>query len=304
MDDIKRFLDNRPEVIAAYGYGSGVFKQSGYTSKDKPQKDIIIIVKDLVDWHIENMKLNRKDYSFGGKFYFKHADISDLKGSTGITYLSNIKEDDSTFKYGTIEYGDFIRHLKTWDSFYLPGRFQKTIYPIVEEQSLIPVIEENRRQALLLSTFLQNDDKASKKDILTTLCWLSYLGDTRMGIAENPNKVPNIVNGSYDKFLEIYNFNEEYFIDRGDDVLIDRDYVKDGLEELPDELYSYILPYLWREENVIAEKIIEYFTNLNKMESGKQTIKGLYTNGFYRSLAYALAKVLKKVKNSKTKTLK
>ena len=303
MDDLKQFLDNRPEHIAAYGYGSGVFKQSGYTSKDKPQKDMIIIVKDLIDYHSENMKLNKGDYSWTGKFYINHADISDLKGSTGIVYLSNIKENGSVYKYGTIEYGDFVRHLKLWDSYYLAGRFQKPIYPISEEASLIPIIEENRRQGLLLSAFLQDDEKVSKKDVLTTLCWLSYLGDTRMGIAENPDKVINIVNGSYDKFLDMYNFDEEYFIDKGDNILIDKYYVKDELVNLPDSLYQYVLPYLEYDEEVITEKIIEYFTNLNKFESKQQTIKGLYTNGFSRSSAYAWAKVLKKLKSNKSKII-
>ena len=163
MDDLKQFLGNRPEHIAAYGYGSGVFKQSGYTDKDKPQKDIIIIVKDLIDYHSENMILNKGDYSWTGKLYINNADISNLKGNTGIIYLSNIKENGSVYKYGTIEYGDFVRHLKLWDSYYLAGRFQKPIYPISEEVSLIPIIEENRRQALLLSAFLQDDEKVSKK---------------------------------------------------------------------------------------------------------------------------------------------
>ena len=35
-EQILDFLSCRPKVIAAYGYGSGVFKQAGYSSKDKP----------------------------------------------------------------------------------------------------------------------------------------------------------------------------------------------------------------------------------------------------------------------------
>ena len=64
--NIEEFINKRPDVVAAYGYGSGVFKQAGYTSKDKPQIDLILIVDDLKEWHKKNFKLNRKDYSFFG----------------------------------------------------------------------------------------------------------------------------------------------------------------------------------------------------------------------------------------------
>ena len=37
-----------------------MFKQSGYTNKDKPQIDLILVVDDLKKWHLENMKLNSK----------------------------------------------------------------------------------------------------------------------------------------------------------------------------------------------------------------------------------------------------
>jgi translocator assembly and maintenance protein 41 len=61
-NEILKFINKRPKVIGAYGYGSGVFKQSGYTEKDKPQIDLILVVDNLKEWHNENMKLNSKDY--------------------------------------------------------------------------------------------------------------------------------------------------------------------------------------------------------------------------------------------------
>ena len=115
-DKIKKFLDRRPEVIAAYGYGSGMFKQSGYTSKDKPQIDLILVVDDLKKWHLENMKLNKKDYSLLGKVFFKHASENKLKGRTGITYISSVIEDGNNYTFGTIEEKDLINNLISWDN--------------------------------------------------------------------------------------------------------------------------------------------------------------------------------------------
>ena len=144
-EEIISFLNNRPDVVAAYGYGSGIITQDGYKISDKPQLDLILVVDNLKKWHKENIKENKKDYSLIGKAFFKYASENSLKGSTGITYLSNINENDNTFKYGTIERLDLQNHLYYWDSFYLPGRFQKVVYPIKETDGLQEAIKINRK---------------------------------------------------------------------------------------------------------------------------------------------------------------
>ena len=296
-DRIINFVNRRPDVIAAYGYGSGVFKQSGYTKKDKPQIDLILVVDNLKKWHLENIKLNKSDYSMIGKAFFKHASIDKLKGNTGITYLSNIEENGSVFKYGTIEEKDLINYLDTWKSFYLPGRFQKTIYPIKEDKELSKHIEANRQNALLLTAYLRKEVVLDRKDFYQTLCSLSYLGDTRMKFAENPRKVLNIVEGSFDNFNKLYKFDTKYFKKTFDsEVIINRDKVKEDIVNLPSELVNYIKDYLDQDDDLIREKILEYFTLVNKKESTKQTIKGIYTNGICRSINYASKKVLKRFK--------
>lgn len=297
-ESILEFIKKRPEVIAAYGYGSGVFKQSGYTSKDKAQIDLILVVDDLKKWHKENMKLNKKDYSLIGKLFFKYGRIKKLKGKTGITYVSNIEENGNTFKYGTIEAKDLKKYLETWESFYLPGRFQKNIYPIIENDEITKLIEKNRENALLLSSYLQQDEEVTKKDLLVTLCGLSYLGDTRMKFAENPRKVLNIVEGSFDKFDKIYKFDRSYLKPiYAEEFEIDKKEVRENLTDLPSELVEYITPYLNEDDEVIKKKIIEYFTNMNKKESSTQTIKGVWTNGVVRSVNYAAQKVGKRFKH-------
>ena len=288
IDKIEEFIKKRPEVIAAYGYGSGIFKQSGYTKNDKPQIDLIFVVDDLRKWHLENMKLNKKDYSLIGKAFFKKGKLSKLKGTTGITYVSNIKENGNIFKYGTIEEKDLIENLNTWKSFYMPGRFQKTIYPIKESESLKEAIKHNREKALFISKCLQTREEVSNKDIYVTLCSLSYLGDTRMKFAENPRKVLNIVEGSFDELNKIYNVESK--------VILDREKLREDLVNLPNELLEYINDCLDSDDTIIRQKIIDYFTELNKKESSKQTIKGIYTNGICRSINYASKKLTKRFK--------
>jgi translocator assembly and maintenance protein 41 len=292
--NIKKFVMNRPKVVAAYGYGSGVFKQSGYTDKDKPQIDLILVVDDLKKWHLENMKKNPRDYSFTGKLFFKYASVSKLKGLTGITYLSNIKEDGSIYKYGTIEKNDLVSYLETWNSFYLPGRFQKRILPIIDSKEIEVANEKNRNAVLLVALLTLPMNRNKLIDVYTGICGLSYLGDTRMKFAENPRKVLNIVEGSYDSLNEIYGKECPYFkILKDEKIEIAREKIIKDISLLP----SGLLEYLENEKDlqVVREKIISYFTELNKKESSKQTLKGLFTNGIIRSIQYASKKVMKKI---------
>lgn len=279
-DFIKEFLNERPEVVAAFGYGSGVFKQLGYDSKEKPQIDIILIVNDMKLWHKENIKRNPKDYSFIGRNFFLNSSLDEIKGITGITYQSNIEYKGHLFKYGIIEYGDFVRHMQTWDSFYVPGRFQKPILTIKSNNFIDELILQNRRNACKVGLLCLNNKDL--KDLYLTICNLSYSGDTRMKVAENPKKVDNIVGASYDKFNEMYNFNDLYQ-KNGERIEYEID-----IDELPSSLEKYI------KDDKTKEKVMEYLSDLNRKESSLQTMKGIKTNGIVKSLRYGLAKVLKK----------
>lgn len=279
-DFIKEFLNERPEVVAAFGYGSGVFKQLGYDSKEKPQIDLILIVNDMKLWHKENIKKNPKDYSFIGRNFFLNSSLDEIKGITGITYQSNIEYKGHLFKYGIIEYGDFVRHMQTWDSFYVPGRFQKPTLTIKSNNFIDELILQNRRNACKVGLLCLNNKDL--KDLYLTICNLSYSGDTRMKVAENPKKVDNIVGASYDKFNEMYNFNDLYQ-KNGERIEYEID-----IDELPSSLEKYI------KDDKTKEKVMEYLSDLNRKESSLQTMKGIKTNGIVKSLRYGLAKVLKK----------
>lgn len=279
-DFIKEFLNERPEVVAAFGYGSGVFKQLGYDSKEKPQIDLILVVNDMKLWHKENIKRNPKDYSFIGRNFFLNSSLDEIKGITGITYQSNIEYKGHLFKYGIIEYGDFVRHMQTWDSFYVPGRFQKPILTIKSNNFIDELILQNRRNACKVGLLCLNNKDL--KDLYLTICNLSYSGDTRMKVAENPKKVDNIVGASYDKFNEMYNFNDLYQ-KNGERIEYEID-----IDELPSSLEKYI------KDDKTKEKVMEYLSDLNRKESSLQTMKGIKTNGIVKSLRYGLAKVLKK----------
>lgn len=289
-DEIKIFTNCRPDVIAAYGYGSGVFRQRGYEKKDKPQIDLILAVKDIKKFHEENMYLNPNDYSITGKVFFNKKSKEIIKGKNKITYQSNIEENGLTFKYGVIEAKDLEHQLLTWDRFFLAGRFQKPVLEIVPNESLTRAIEENRKHALV--TALQFEEEyATIYDLYEKIVSFSYVGDSRMRFFENPNKVRNIVNSSFEELDSIYNTGK-YFTEIEGRIKVDYDALSE--EALPAYLAYYLMD-IDKSSKEYLKKIEEYLKTKNKEESMSQAIHGISTNGIVKSSDYAFQKLKKRI---------
>lgn len=263
--NILNFMSNRPDVVGIIGYGSGINPQKGQ-EKRKPQIDLIVIVDDLKKWHKENIKLNKKDYSLLSILFFKLAPVKLLKAGAKICYMTYIPYNGNEYKIGTIELKDFLNDLTNWETFYLAGRMQKPILIVKANKEIEKAIDNNRKMAVKVTKKLLNK-KVTNQDFYIKLTSLSYIGDTRMKIAENPDKVKNIVLGSLD------------FYDNNYSKLIKSISVDDNL---PKELNNYL-----KNDNNIEE----FFQEKNKSQSLSQTIKGIFTTGIIKSVKYASAKL-------------
>lgn len=63
-----RFLKRVPEVVMAFGYGSGVFVQKDlYRGGERPQVDFVFGVEDPLSWH-EEVTLADQSVEFFGWF--------------------------------------------------------------------------------------------------------------------------------------------------------------------------------------------------------------------------------------------
>ena len=291
---IRQFALHRPESRGIYGYGSGVFKQA--SSKGKPLTDVIFLVDDLKEWHLSNMKMNPRDYSLIGKIYLSKSSVERINGINGVTYFSEINGGEYTFKYGVIEVLDFINGLDTWCNMFMAGRFHKPVLELKSEIQVRDAIEYNRRCALMVAC-LFCDSVVTDKEIYNKLCGLSYLGDARMAIAENPHKVENIVDGSYDKLHEIYPLTESYLTRLEDGRYhINHELLLRKISELPEGLleYLYDMDTDYKDLDMVRINIYEYLTSKNKVESKAQILQGVKTNGVLRSIPYAFAKVKKR----------
>ena len=292
---ISEFALKRPDSIGVYGYGSGVFKQSN-TTGSKPLTDVIFIVPDIKEWHRENMLMNSNDYSFIGRIHLSRNNISKLKGKNHITYFSEIRDGEYTFKYGVIEVEDFKRGLNTWDNLFTAGRFHKPVMEIKSREDIKDAIEYNKKCGLMIACLL-SDECTTKKGIYNVLCGLSYLGDARMAIAENPHKVENIVDGSFSKLEEMYPLDEDYLITLEDGrVFISHERLLSRLNELPLHLLSFLecMNTDFNDLDSVRINIYEYIIGKNKVESRAQIMHGVKTNGVFRSIPYTFAKIKKR----------
>ena len=299
LEKTQEFANNRPEAIGVFCYGSGVFKQDSYLPSDTPQIDMLFIVNNMKEWHLQNLALNKDDYPLTGKIYVKLAKEERLKGYNKVTYLSHIKENGSMFKYGVKEASDFMKELYTWDTFFMAGRFQKPVLPIKTNRELNRAIRVNREAAFLIAT-LFCDEITTRRDVLVKLCSLSYMGTPRMKLAENPRKVENIVNGNYIDLVRTYrNYRDYIFISADGVVLIDRKKQLKHLVDLPKSLTDYMVDngIDFTDINDIRGAIIDFLRGKNKKEEALQILEGFATNGLYRSTLYIGKKLEKKFKN-------
>jgi len=147
-------------------------------------------------------------------------------------------------KYGVISTERLVKDLTEWDALYIAGRMHKPMHMLICAPEIQEAAHTNLRHALATAVLLMDESKAadgnkelsSSSDVpaasavlqpaapaasssapsslssfsvtlralLTRICSLSYLGDIRMGVAENPHKVANIVTGSWEQLVDLY----------------------------------------------------------------------------------------------------
>lgn len=302
LEQFVKQRDNSVKIIAAFGYGSGVFKQTGYKLQEKPMIDTIFVVDNPRLWHKENMKKNPDDYSLSGKIILKFFDINAIKNATGVTYQSNIQFMDSTFKYGVIGREKFIEAMHgNWNNFFIQGRFQKPVYTIRSTEEIDDAIKKNRELAIFIALITLKKDKPTLTDLYYQICSLSYKGDIRMLFAENPNKIYNIVNGSFQQFVEMYGTENEYFYTKDNgELVINKDLIYQSLSLLPERLYAYLQHkgFSIIQSNDIAKLLEQKISSVNRKDSIIQPLTGILTVGPVQSLSYFKKKLKKKTMKS------
>ncbi|KAJ8758667.1 hypothetical protein K2173_000388 [Erythroxylum novogranatense] len=203
------FLKAIPAVEFCCIYGSTLHPNN----QDKSSMiDYILGVSDPMQWHNENMKLNRGHYAswmvhLGGSKLV--TEVADEIG-VGVHFNPFVMWNGKMIKYGVVRMNDLVQDILNWERFYLCGRLQKPIHILVDNLDVGNVNAVNLRAAFSAALLLL-PSKFSEEDLYSKICSLSYMGDLRMLFAEDKNKVKKIVQGQFNLFRSIYEpFFHEY----------------------------------------------------------------------------------------------
>lgn len=261
-------------IAYAFGYGSGVFQQSGYSTidKSKSQIDLVFGVTHPAYFHSLNIRQNPHHYStlrfFGTDFISRFQEIG-----AGIYFNPFVKINGHEVKYGVVSMTRLLRELATWEHFYLAGRLQKPVKVLKNDLRVQYWNQLNLRAAATLAKYslLKNNTTFDELQFYKKIASLSYIGDIRYTLGgENPKKVSNIVEKNLDNFRLYYQ-------------PIFKDVVMNHAAYLPD---GFTL------ENAFLK-----LENKVSKSSTLQTMKGVFSAGITKSIKYAWAKKMKALKS-------
>jgi len=312
--DYSRF----PKFQCSIGYGSGVFRQDGYDLSKRPMVDLLLVVddEDLEAWHHENLKSQPEHYSSFARFLGTPRVCQLQHWGPGVFYLPEVELATTeggvlNAKYGVITWRDLLRDLENWSSLYIAGRMQKPFVhtwhnDVVDaEDTFDAAVDQNRRAALASALLSAGQECLDVSTLLTSVVGLSYGGDIRVGLAENPNKVRNIVNAQKNMLWDIYRplaedlevDVSEASLDEGLKGVVRFDNSRAGLQRL-----FTALPEAVRRkaaEGGVKEPwglpLRRHVQATVRRASMQQAVKGVLSSGFSRSLRYVLQKVAKRI---------
>lgn len=187
----------------AFAYGSGVFSQGKASDDRKPQVDLIFGVSYTEHWHSLNMKQNPHHYSSLRWLGSGAVSFVQEKIGAGLYFNPYVEMDGLKIKYGVVNMDVMLRDLHEWDTLYLAGRLHKPV-KILRDEPRVRFVNQANLISAIRTALLILPEEFSELDLYKTVAGISYLGDPRMTVGENPNKVNNIVNNQFLNFRNLY----------------------------------------------------------------------------------------------------
>ena len=295
-DDLITRVVNNYNPAFAFAYGSGAFPQEGHNGEK--QIDFIFAVENPYEWHKENFRKHKKDYSLLGRIVLKNEKIFNKIQNMGadIWYHTFIPFEGEEIKYGVMSLEALERDLEHWDKLYVAGRLQKPVNKVRSTQTIDELITKNQKAALNLS-LLMLPEQFTAEQLYTTIASISYIGDSRMAIGENPQKVQNIVSGNISGFEEIY-----LPIIEASELEVGEQYIRKTKQN------SYYFGLLHPAIKIKEDQFWNLNKNTNledaiiqivKKPTKGQTVKGIVTSGILKSLRYVAEKIGKRFQRNK-----
>jgi len=300
-----------------FAYGSGVFQQEGNANVYKNMIDFVFAVDDPVGWHRENMETNPQHYSslrlIGPKYISRLQDVAGAR----IYYNTLVPCEGRLIKYGVISLQSLIDDLLDWETLYVSGRLHKPVLILRrdDEQSGLNLALSTNLQSALHTSLLLLPEQFSEEDLYITVAGLSYMGDFRMTLGENRDKVRNIVRPSMPRFRRLYESimkNEEHLYWNESSRTLEQSLsavsTYHHLNLLPKSLMFQVVNARSADgRHRDTEQVLRSLANdtechnvvqscvsaIVRKSSMSQTAKGLLTAGLIKSLRYGMSKLKK-----------
>jgi len=164
--------------------------------------DYVFSVDDPIDWHNKNISANISHYSMLARLGPSVVTRVQEYGA-GIYYNPFVNINGQIIKYGVISHAALCKDLQEWCTFYVSGRMQKPVVICQEDDAAMTCNKTNLKHALAAAALLL-PDTFDERSLYETIASLSYLGDVRMKMGENPRKVTNIVAQNMQAFRDLY----------------------------------------------------------------------------------------------------
>lgn len=203
-----RILSKFPQNFSfVFAYGSGVKKQltDGKFSGKSKLIDLIFCVDNPSKWHEANLKENASHYS--ALKYLGHGAIAKLQVGAGakVYYNTLVPLDGVFIKYGVVSTQDLITDLLEWSDLYLAGRLHKPVEILKKSTNIeLQTALQLNLQSAVHAALLILPEEFTEYQFYHTISNLSYGGDFRMTFGENKNKVDNIVRPQLVGFRNLY----------------------------------------------------------------------------------------------------
>lgn len=331
MSQLKHIIREFPRNMKfCFAYGSGAFKQANNDSNN--MLDLIFVVRNANKWHAENLANNSKHYAqllrlLGPKV------ITNMQEGLGakIFYNTLVKTSQGQLiKYGVISEVSLVEDLLDWNDLYLAGRLHKPVKVIVEpdENSQLRTALVQNLHSAVHAALLLLPEHFTEIDFFKKITSLSYHGDFRMIFGENKDKISNIVLPQLHHFKQLYepilkHFDDYINIPKSDMTVTCHQDISPAtkihhLNHLP-RIPQVKLVRAWSQGprskdtedclHAIAhdpecyEILEQCLKEIVWRSSVTQSLKGIVTAGFVKSVKYSGAKIIKMLQSSSSNNI-
>ena len=123
-----------------------------------------------------------------------------------LLYLNDTKQThcvSQIIKYGVVDKETLKKDLLDWNALYLAGRLHKPVKYLASCDDILDAQKKNIQSAMKAAMLLC-PQTFNISELLSIICSLSYIGDIRLGFAEDSKKVQRIVKGSHTHLCNLY----------------------------------------------------------------------------------------------------